>query len=221
MGRPRIVSFDLDGTITDTSFVDSVWLEGIPRLSAIKNGVSFEEAQKSVIAEYNKIGRKRLEWYDLSYWIERFGINISPEEILDSFAHKIKAFSEVPEVLEELRSEQYRLIIVTNARREFADPQLERTEIKRYFEHVFSATSDFGLVKKNTRLYRRICDICHVSPKEMVHVGDDRFFDYTIPRRLGILAFHLDRTHGHSGNRVIHSLQELSEKLSRKQLKAV
>ena len=44
MKHALVVSFDLDGTITDGSFADSVWLEGIPRYYAGKENISFEES---------------------------------------------------------------------------------------------------------------------------------------------------------------------------------
>ena len=44
----KVVSFDLDGTLTDSSFVDSVWHEGIPRLYSIKKKVSLGDAKKAV-----------------------------------------------------------------------------------------------------------------------------------------------------------------------------
>jgi putative hydrolase of the HAD superfamily len=218
MGSTRVVSFDLDGTITDISFVDSVWLEGIPRLYALKKGLAFEDAKNSVMNEYSEVGRERLEWYDLSYWIEKLGLEVSPEEVLSSFQHRIRIFPEVLEVLEEFRDRGLRLIVVTNARREFVDLELEKTKIGHYFERVFSSTSDFGLIKKSVSLYRKVCSICGVSPEEMVHVGDDRRFDFEVPSKLGITAFYLDRTGEHSGDFVVDSLRQLSEKLGARML---
>jgi len=212
----RVVSFDMDGTITDLSFVDSVWLEGIPRLYAVKNGVSFEDARTYVKREYEKVGRERLEWYDLNYWTENFGLAISPVDVLSYFQHRIKLFPEVNEVLEELKDKGFRLIVVTNARREFVNLELKKTKIGHYFERVFSSTSDFGLIKKKVNLYKKVCSIIGISPSEMVHVGDDRFFDFVIPSKLGIKAFYLDRTGEDSGDLVIHSLKELGERVMRK-----
>jgi len=212
--RIRIASFDLDGTLTDSSFVDSVWLEGIPRLYATMHDLTFAEAKGFVTREYGKVGRERLEWYDLSYWIGKLGLNVSPGEILSSFQHRIRVFPEVTEVLDELRGIGVRLIIVTNARREFADLEIEKTKIGPYFERVFSATSDFELIKKTPDIYKKVCSICEVTPKEMVHVGDDQCFDFEIPKNLGIEAFYLDRTGKHSGQSVIHSLRELGQKLA-------
>jgi putative hydrolase of the HAD superfamily len=213
MSPVRMVSFDLDGTITDRSYADSVWLEGIPRLYAIKNGIAFEDAKNTVMKEYSSVGKERLEWYDMAYWIRRFGLETSPEEILISFRHRIRLFPEVPEVLEEIEKRGLRLIVVTNAHREFVDLELKETGIGHYFERVFSATSDFGLIKRFVGLYRKVCVLCKISPHEMIHVGDDERFDFEVPSKLGIASFYLDRTSQHSGNYVINSLTQLSEKL--------
>jgi putative hydrolase of the HAD superfamily len=214
MGSAKVVSFDMDGTITDISFVDSVWLEGIPRLYAIKNRVSLEDAKREVRSEYDKVGKEKLEWYDPSYWIKKFGLSISTEELLRLFEDRIRVFAEVPRVLKELKHRGFKLIIVTNARREFVDMELGQLKIRDYFEHVFSSTSDFGLIKKAINLYEKVCDACGVLPNEMVHVGDDQYFDFEVPRKLGILAFYLDRTGKHSGEFVVHNLEEFSKKLS-------
>ncbi len=215
MVQKRVISFDMDGTITDLRFVESVWLEGIPRLYSMKTGVSFEDAQAYVKSEYDKLGMERLEWYNLNYWTKKFGIEINSEEILISFQNRIKLFPEVNEVLEDFNDKGFRLIILTNARREFLNLELEKTEIGHYFERNFSSTSDFSLIKKSLKLYQRVCRIMGVSPVEMVHVGDDRRFDFDTPRKLGIKAFHLDRTGKHSGDFAIHSLIELVERVKR------
>ncbi len=213
MGNIRIVSFDLDGTITETSFVDSVWLEGIPRSYALKRDISFEDAKKYVKREYDKVGREKVEWYDLRHWIMKFDLDISPAEILNQYRNKIRVFPEVPRILKETRDRGFRLIVITNARREFADLELERTSISHYFERVFSSTSDFGLVKKSISLYEKVCGICGITPEEMVHVGDDRFFDFEVPESLGIHAYFLDRRGQRKEKSVIHNLLELNEKL--------
>ena len=213
MDSARVISFDLDGTVTDISFVDSVWLEGIPRLYALKNRVSLEDAKREVRKEYDKVGREKLEWYDLSYWIKKFGLSVSTEEVLRSFEDKIRVFEEVPRALKELKRRGFKLIIVTNARREFVDMELAQLEIRDYFEHVFSSTSDFGLVKKATDLYEKVCAACEIFPSEMVHVGDDRYFDFEVPKKLGIRAFYLDRTGSQQGEFVVHNLEEFSKKL--------
>jgi HAD superfamily hydrolase (TIGR01549 family) len=221
VGSVKVVSFDLDGTVTDISFVDSVWLECVPRLYAAKNGLLFEDAKSFVTCEYGKVGRERLEWYDLNYWIAKLGLDVSPREVLSSFRDRIRVFPDVVEVLKEFKNRGLRLIMVTNAQREFVDLELEKTGIGGYFEHVFSSTSDFGLIKKNVCLYRKVCDICDVLTEEVIHVGDDPLFDFEVPKKLGITAFYLDRTGRHSGVYVVHSLRELGGKLEASRVRAV
>jgi len=213
MARVKVISFDLDGTLFDNMFVDSVWLEEIPRLYSVEKGVSVEDARKVVRREYDGVGKERLEWYDIHYWIRRFGLNVEAKELLRNFEHRIKPYPEVPKVLEQLKHRGFRLVVVTNAIREFVELELEKAEMKDCFERVFSSTSDFGVVKKTVKLYQRVCDILGISAHEMIHVGDDRKFDFDVPRRLGILAFHLDRTGKQEGELVIHSLEELNRKL--------
>src|SRR4030042_306986 len=132
----KVVSFDMDGTLTDLSFVESVWLEGVPRLFAEKNGISFQDATTLVKSEYDKVGRDRLEWYDLEYWTRKLSLNATPKEILSSFQHRVKTFPEVTEVLQALKEKGFRLIIVSNARREFLDLELEKTGIGYFFGHT-------------------------------------------------------------------------------------
>ena len=215
MARVKVISFDLDGTLFDNMFVDSVWLEEIPRLYSVKMKVSVDDARRIVKREYDMVGKERLEWYDIRYWIRRFGLNVEAKELLRNFEHRIKPYPEVPTVLEQLRKRGFRLVVVTNARREFVELELEKADMKNRFDRVFSSTSEFGVVKKTVKLYQRVCDILGVSPQEMIHVGDDRNFDFDVPRRLGILAFHLDRTRKHEGEFVIHSLEELNTKLEK------
>jgi len=215
MTRIRFVSFDLDGTLFDNRFVDSVWLEEIPRLYSVKKRVSIDDAKEKVRREYGKVGKKRLEWYDLQYWIEKFGLDVAREELLRKFENRIKVFPEVPRVLEQLRRKGFRLIVVTNARREFAELELQKADMEKHFERVFSSTSDFGMVKKTADLYRRVCNILGVSSQEIIHVGDDPDFDFEVPRKLGIAAFHLDRTGKQKGECVIYSINELNRRLAR------
>ena len=213
MNRAEIISFDMDGTLTEMSFVNSLWLRGVPELYAQKNKIPFEEAQKRVKHEYDKVGRDKLEWYDLSYWLKEFEIDAAPEQILESFANKIRVFEEVPKLLAKLKNKGYRLIIVTNARREFVNLEMEQTGIQSYFENIFSSPSDFKLTKNGTTIYEKVCTTCQVSPTNMIHVGDDPDFDFEVPKRIGIRAFLLDRDKKKTGLNIVSSLEEFGRKI--------
>jgi len=100
-------------------------------------------------------------------------------------------YGEVESVLTVLKEEGYELILSSNAATEFIEFQIE--PIKRFFSHVFSATSDFGEVKKTNGFFARVCEILDVKPQAVVHTGDHWVFDFVNPRKIGITAYYLDR----------------------------
>ena len=213
MKSKRVISFDMDGTLTDLSFVDSVWLEGIPKLFSQKHQISFEEARKRVKSEYDRVGNEKLEWYDLNYWLHKLNIDASPQQVLKSYREKIRVFQDVPTVLENLKNRGCRLIVITNARREFVDKEMQQTGIQGFFERIFSSPSDFRLTKNATRVYENVCNACEISPCEMIHVGDAQDFDFIVPKKLGINAFLLDRTRTKTGAHTVSSLEEFEREI--------
>jgi HAD superfamily hydrolase (TIGR01549 family) len=119
----------------------------------------------------------------------------------------------VHKTLKELKKIGKRLIIISNASTEFIEFQIERTNIKKYFESIFSATSDFRLTKKTTKVYKKVCNNLKILPHQMLHIGDDQKFDFIVPGKLGISAFHLDRTGTIKEEYTIHNLKNLTKKI--------
>jgi FMN phosphatase YigB (HAD superfamily) len=192
MNKRKLISFDLDSTLVDPTYTTSVWEIGIPQLYAKKYNISLPEAVSRVKAAYERIGDSALEWYDISYWFEYLKLPGRWEDLLEEHRDKIRPFPEVEEVMRYL-VQYYELIVTSNAAREFVELELRETQIGRYFVRVFSATSDFGQVKKAPQFYMRICEIMRTKPANLIHVGDHYEFDYLVPKRLGIEAYYLDR----------------------------
>jgi len=213
VNRIKIVSFDLDGTLVDNSFTDSIWFEGLPQFYAERKGMTLDEAKGYLKGEYDKVGMERLEWYDIKYWFNKYVGHQGWKSLFDRVKSRVRLYPEVLTVLRELKDSGYQLIIVSNSAREFLDLELEETGIVPYFNRVFSSTSDFKEVKKTSHFYAKICTALHVLPYRIAHVGDNWNFDFQAPRRLGITAFYLDRSGQQTGEYVIHSLAELIERL--------
>jgi len=186
----KIVSFDVDGTLVSPDFVNAVWLEGIPSAYAQEKGISFERAYEIVTSAYDEVGENRIEWYDLGYWLRRFRLKITKEELFSRYEEKIKIYDEVEDVLRALNP-HYKLIICSNAAKDFIFFQIK--PIIKYFSHIFSATSDFKQVKKSQEFYAKVCKMLGVEPAEVIHVGDHPVFDFANPREIGINAFLLRR----------------------------
>ncbi len=187
----KVFSFDVDGTLVSPGFVDCVWLQGIPKAYAEKEGLSFEQAFEYVKSEYDKIGEHQIEWYNIDYWLRKFDLDIPYETLFKKYKDEIMIYEEVESVLTVLKEEGYELILSSNAATEFIEFQIK--PIKRFFSHVFSATSDFGEVKKTNGFFARVCEILDVKPQAVVHTGDHWVFDFLNPRKIGITAYYLDR----------------------------
>ncbi len=209
---PKIISFDMDGTLIDPEFTDWVWLHGIPKLYAEKTNLPFEEAKHFVVGEYLKVGEGAIEWYDIKYWFQFFKLEKNWKDLMLRYVDKIRIYPDVDDILGWLK-EKFPIILTSNAGREFIDIEMETTGLGKYFDRIFSATSDFGQVKKTPGFYRRICEALGVHPQEIVHVGDHYEFDYLAPRSLGIHAFYLDRSGEKNGDFVISDLRGLEKGL--------
>jgi putative hydrolase of the HAD superfamily len=207
----KVLSFDMDGTLVKPTFADEVWHNYLPKLRAEKMGISLEEAQLLCQMEYDEIGDLRKEWYDLGYWIKRFGLEVSREEIFQKCAWSVELYPEVREVLERLHK-RYRMIIYTNAPRDFAEFQLQVAGITQFFDRVYSSLDDFGEVKRKES-FSSILSEFGILPNQMVHVGDHPKFDFEVPRSLNVRAYLMDRERKFQGEYVIHDLRELEDKL--------
>lgn len=207
----NIISFDLDGTLVTDAFSQVVWHQGIPELYAEKCGCSLRDAQDFILKEYNKVGDTALEWYDIHYWLHFLDLDLNWKKLLGRFSGLITTYPEVEEVLSYLNT-TYKLIITSNAAREFLNTEIEETTLSPYFDHIFSATSDFKEVKKTEAFYLKLCSLLKVDHKQVVHVGDHYDFDYRIPQQLGITSYYLDRTGETEGS---HTVQDLKEFITR------
>lgn len=208
----KVVSFDLDGTLIDWSFAESLWYEGMSRLYAERSGLSPEEARREVTRRYDAVGIERLEWYDIKYWWKEFDLGGSWRDLVEECRSKVRTYPEVHEVLGGLHR-RFKLMVITNAARELAEEEIEQAGLKDYFVRTFSSTSDFGLVKKTGGFYSDVLKAIGVPPSEVVHVGDNWVFDYLAPREAGIRAFFLDRDGKQSGESVVRDLREFSRQL--------
>ena len=208
----KIISFDFDGTIAKHTFADAFWLEGVPALYAQQHHLDVETAKKHLFEEYEKIGDNRIEWYDPGYWFDRFNLQTDWKKMLLSYRNNVEIYPEVPSVLKRL-AKQFRLIISSNAKKEFIDVQLRQAKLHSYFDNVFSSTSDFHTVKKVTDFYAMICHKLNISPREMIHIGDHEEFDYLSPQKIGITSYYLDREKQVRGRHIVSDLTQFEQEI--------
>ncbi len=214
MSKVKVVSFDADGTLVTPDFSQAVWYEGVPSLYASKNGISFREARTFIEKEYQVVGDLRIEWYDIKFWLRRFGLGqplAGHQRLLEDYKHRVSCYPEVTQVLSSL-SKDYTLIVVSCSTREFLPYLLDG--IEGYFARVFSTVSDFGQIKTPS-FFLEVCRQLGVSPREMAHVGDLWEQDFITAKEAGLKAFHLDRRGERKDRTSLRSLADLEERLRR------
>lgn len=204
----RVISFDLDGTLVDLSFADAVWLEGMSKLLSQTEGIPEELARERLVALYNKIGDEDVRWYKLDFWFKELSIPGSPNELLLQYKHLIKPYPETHEILRTLAS-KFELVLLSHASREFLETELEKAKLEPYFSRVISTVSDLGEVKSQA-VYEELCRILKVDTNEVLHIGDNKKFDYLVPSSIGINSFLVTRHNKiKDGINVLLNLKEL------------
>lgn len=126
--------------------------------------------------------------------------------------------------LEDLKRLGLRLGVVSNSD-DSTLPMLRTLGLMPFFDFVIN-TSNSGLEKPDPEIYRRALEAAGgVSPEDAAHVGDEVEADYTAPRKIGMLAFLLDRQQrlrnadleGVDRQFVIHDLSKLCSLVELKQ----
>lgn len=212
----KAISFDLDGTLVKAIYGEMVWNHGIPDEYSKKHSITLDEAKEFIINEYRSIGDVNILWYDITYWLHRFELSVSADELLARYEGYIDTIDNTIEVLEQLK-DRFTLIVASNAARIFVEKELDYTGLSPFFSHIVSATTDYNLVKKGEDFYKRLCDEIGLKSHELIHIGDHPVFDFKAPLSLGIDAYLFKNNHSvfndyridSADNRVIYSLQEV------------
>lgn len=203
MDQPKVISFDVEGTLVSHDFSEVLWHEAIPLEYARKYNIDLVRARKITTEEFEKVGHKRMEWYDVGYWFSYFQLE-NPDQVIRSCRDKIFYYPEVLSVLSSVAA-YYELVVASTVPLYLLSHLLD--EIESYFTHVFSSISQYQQLK-TPYFYRQICQLLNIEPAQVVHVGDNWKTDYLNPRKVGINAFYLDREGG-SRESCLRSLTQL------------
>ena len=188
MKQIELISFDAEGTLVTPDFSETIWHEAIPTLYAQKKGIDLVQAKKLIREEYDKIGDRRLEWYDIEYWFRYLDLG-SSERVIQNCLGKVAYYPEVTEVLSSLAG-GYKLIVASGTPLELLQCLLR--DIKPYFVRIFSSISHYKQLK-SPDFYLKICEEMGVKPSQVIHVGDNWQFDFLNARQASINAIYIDR----------------------------
>jgi 5'-nucleotidase len=162
------IMFDMDGTLLDLHFDNYFWHTAVPQMYSQTHGVSEAEAF-ALLKRKNFEARGKLEWYCLDYWEEELKLDIT--ELKTTIRHKICIRPNVEKLLQQLRLNNKRLLLITNAHPSSLDIKMRHTGIGDYFDEQISSHS-LKLAKEHHGFWETLRELEPYEPQRTILFDD-------------------------------------------------
>ncbi len=146
------VLLDMDGTILDLHFDNHFWLHHLPQRYSESANITLLQAKKKLVEHYEKVSGT-IDWYCLDYWAEQTELSIT--ELKREVQHLIQLRDDAHDFLIALKESGRQIILVTNAHPDSLSLKIERTQLDKYFDTLYS-THEFGVTKESQQLWQRL-----------------------------------------------------------------
>ncbi len=193
----KIISFDLQGTLSDSSYSDEFWQELLPLMYSESKVISKEEAKKELQTKFASFGKYDSRYYSVKYWLDELNINSTGKKynfnyIQRKLKHKPKVFQDMLELIKKLKNinNRVKIIIITSTTKEFINIELGKH--KKLFYKIYSSLDNFNIPGKTPKLYAQIANELQVMPSEILHVGDDYLMDIENAKKAGLKIQFID-----------------------------
>lgn len=189
----QAISFDLQGTLSNSAFSDEFWMTLLPKLYAQHHQIELAAAKTALKQKFSEMGKYDYRYYCARYWLKK----LFPEEnkqlsdLVPQLKNQPELYPDTLELISELKK-QFPVIIVSTTTHDFIKLELAETAAK--FNHVFSSLDDFGIAGKTALVYEKAASHVHVSPKDMLHIGDCQEMDIKNANTAGCTTFFFDKT---------------------------
>ncbi len=179
----KCVSFDLQGTITDAEFCDSLWIKILPEIYAMRNKVSIDKAKKLIKSYYEKEEIYDIKYYDDSFWTKMLKFDAIKE--LENRKIKPKINEKLMSYIKKIKEKK---IIVSTTTNLFIDVELGKE--KENFDKIYSCVDYFNIGGKIPKVFRKIANELNILPNEILHIGDNYVMDVENAKKAGVNAIH-------------------------------
>ncbi|MEG0383111.1 MAG: HAD family hydrolase [Solibacillus sp.] len=185
----KAVIFDLDGTLLNRDesmkkFIDyqyerlNKWLAHIPK--------------EKYISRFIELDNRGYVWKDKVYQqlteeLEITGITWDDllQDYINQFQYHCVPFPNLVSMLEELRSNNFILGMITNGFGQFQMDNIRALGIESYFETILVSEWE-GLKKPDPQIFKKALNQLHVTPSESIFVGDHPENDVKAAKNVGM-----------------------------------
>jgi len=165
------VLLDMDGTILDLHYDTYFWLHHLPLRYSESAQISVDEAHQKLTKHYKEVFGT-INWYCLDYWAEQTELPIV--DLKREIQHLIKLREDAHDFLVALKESGRKIVLVTNAHPDSLALKIERTQLDKYFDTLYS-THEFGVTKESQLLWERL------QVKEGFELNSTLFVDDSLP----------------------------------------
>jgi putative hydrolase of the HAD superfamily len=187
----KAVLFDLDGTLLDRDASVKKFIHcQYDRLDRIVGHIPRED----YVARFIELDQRGYVWKDKVYQqlVKEFYITkLTWEELLQDYITDFKnhcvAFPNLVPMLEELKSRDLRLGMITNGRGQFQLDNIKALGIEKYFDRILISEWE-GLNKPDPEIFKRGLMQLNVSPQQSIFVGDHPDNDVKAAQQVGMIS---------------------------------
>lgn len=181
----KVLSLDLQGTLSDAGFSDYFWLELLPIKYAEKFNITIEEAREILKTEFKKYGVYNTLYYDDAYWGKALNFDTLSE---------LKKFAFQPKINEKLynfiKTLDIPIIILSTTTDIFINYELESVE--DIFYKKYSCLDYFKCGGKTKEVFDKVCQELNINNNELLHVGDSKTMDVLNGNLAGVQTIYFD-----------------------------
>lgn len=181
----KVLSLDLQGTLSDAGFSDYFWLEFLPIKYAEKFNIGVEEAKHTLKNKFKEFGVYNTLYYDDAYWGEVLNFDTLSE---------LKKFTIQPMINEKLynfiKTLDIPIIILSTTTDIFINYEL--ASVKDIFYKKYSCLDYFKCGGKTKDIFDKVCQELNIATDELLHVGDSMTMDVENGHLAGIKTIYYD-----------------------------
>ncbi|WP_457753378.1 TIGR02253 family HAD-type hydrolase [Thermococcus sp.] len=202
------ILFDVDETLLTEKPLMMLFLPQVYEEISRRLQIRKEEARAKFLEEILS-RRNTYEWHDWNFFFRLFNLDLRYEELLTAYPHKIHVFPDVKPTLEWLKSEGYKLGVVTSGPT-YQKLKLRIAKLDNYFD-VIVTREDVNTIKPDPKIFIYALEKLKVEPKEAIMIGDSLQQDVYGAKNVGMIAVWINRNNEKGYNFADYEIRTLHE----------